>query len=170
MSEHNRKHYAYELSKLSEAEKQQLEALVARMVKDGAKKPFEWAWSEFREGIPQWARFMILKGMYQSAYDIPGNIDSGDEFDQETGNTYQGIVEKVGKEKLHQFLTSYARGMLYNMIGIFDEGNFDNESNDSWLLMTQDRESGEPVKPISGLHEDFMEFDQEIEINGINQH
>jgi len=26
----------------------------------------------------------------------------------------------IGIEKLNQFLTSYAKGMLYNMLGIFD--------------------------------------------------
>lgn len=162
MSDHNRRHYEYELSKISEAEKQRLEALVARMAENGAKKPFEWAWSEFREGIPQWARFMILKGMYQSVYDIEGSVDAGNEFDQQTSNIHQKIADKIGTEKLNQFLIGYAKGMLYNMLGIFDEGNFDHESKDSWMLVEYDIENDRLGKPISGLHEDFLEFEQEI--------
>ncbi|WP_153393895.1 hypothetical protein [Chryseobacterium vaccae] len=164
LSVSNKKYYEFEFSKLNETEKQRLEELVQRMVKSGAKKPLDWAWSEFREGIPQWARFMILKEMYLSAYDVAGNIDAAEEFNPEMNQNYDEMSSAIGTEKLNQFLTSYAKGMLYNMLGIFDDGNFDYESNDSWILMTQNRETDELGEPVSGLHEDFLEFEEQIEI------
>ncbi|KPE52842.1 hypothetical protein [Chryseobacterium indologenes] len=164
LSGSNRKYYEFEFSKLNEEEKRRLEELVQRMVQSGARKPLDWAWSEFREGIPQWARFMILKEMYLSAHDVAGNIDAAEEFNPEMSRNYDEMGSVIGTEKLHQFLTGYAKGMLYNMLGIFDEGNFDYESNDSWILMTQNRKTDEPGKPISGLHEDFLEFEEQIEI------
>ncbi|QQT33044.1 hypothetical protein I6I99_10950 [Sphingobacterium multivorum] len=114
-----------------------------------------WAWSEFQEGIPQWARFMILKGMYQSATDTEGNADAAMEFDQDAGEIYEEITEAVGEEKLKQFLTAYGKGMLYNMIEIFDEGNPDYDSNDSWKIVTEVRESESEERQIAGLHENF---------------
>ena len=164
LSGSNKKYYEFEISKLNESEKQHLEELVLRMVKSGARKPLDWAWSEFREGLPQWARFMILKEMYLSAYDVGGNVDAAGEFGPEVSRVYEEISSGIGTEKLNRFLTAYAKGMLYNMLGIFDEGNFDYESNDSWILMTQNRETDEPGKPVSGLHEDFLEFEEQIEI------
>lgn len=166
LSDHNRKHYEYELSKMSEEKKQQLETFVVRLVKEGAKNPLSWAFSEVQEGIPQFARFMIIKNMYLCAYDVAGNVDAGEEFDQQTSNIHQEIVEKIGTEKLHQFLKSYAKGMLYNMVGVFDEGNLDYESDYSWQLMQYNPVTDTLGRPVSGLHEDFLEFDAEIEIGG----
>ncbi|OCA78317.1 hypothetical protein BBH99_08825 [Chryseobacterium contaminans] len=161
LDEREQKRYRFEFAKLDENQQQQLDELVARMENAGATKPLSWAWSEFSEGIPQWARFMILKGIYQSANDVEGNADAALEFNQDAGEIFEEISKAVGEKKLKQFLTAYSKGMLYNMIGIFDEGNPDYDSKDSWLLVTQDRESDIIARPISGLHEDFLEFDRE---------
>lgn len=161
----DQKMYTYYVAKLNEEKSEQLEEMLLKFEAAGATRPLNWAWSELSEGIPQWARFMILKEMYQSAHDITGNVEASEEFDQKMNNSYQEITAKVGSEKLHQFLTAYAKGMLYNMLGVFDEGSFDYESKDSWLLVTHNRETGELGKAISGLHEDFLEFGSEIEIN-----
>jgi hypothetical protein len=165
LSEREQQRYRYEISRLNEEQQQQLETLVVRMVRSGASKPLDWAWSEFREGLPQWARFMIIKEMYLTARNAEGNVDAAHDFDPNIGNIYQEIVAALGEEKLKQFLVGYGKGLLNNMLGIFDEGNFDYESNDSWLLMTHDRETGTLGRPVSGLHEDFLEFDGEIADN-----
>ena len=164
LSENEQKRYRYELSKMDEAQIQRLETLVARMVKYGAKRPLSWAWSEFKEGIPQWARFMILKSMYVSIYHVKGNVDSGSEFNPRMNEVYQEIVAVTGEERLKQFLIAYGKGMLYTMLDVFDEGNTNYESNDSWVLVQYDREKEATGKPISGLHEDFLDFEQEINL------
>lgn len=163
LGESEQKRYHYEISQLDEAEKLRLETLVARMERAGAAKPLSWAWSEFKEGIPQWARFMILKGFFRMAFDLEGNLEAGCDFDPDIHETYQQIVEAAGEEKLKHFLLSYGKGMLYNTTSLFDEGNMDYENNDSWLLMTYDRNTGAVGKAISGLHEDYMEFETELE-------
>jgi hypothetical protein len=163
MSAHDQKHYRYELSRLDEAQLQRLEELVVRMVKAGAAKPFHWAWSELREGIPQWARFMIISSMYRSAHDVEGNADASVEFGPGTQETYSDMIAALGKEKVQQFLKAYSKGMLYNLLGVFDEGNTDHESDDSWMLVTYDCRQETTGKPIGGLHEDFLEFEQEME-------
>ncbi|KKO89222.1 hypothetical protein AAW12_24210 [Sphingobacterium sp. Ag1] len=161
LDEREQKRYHFEFAKLDEDQKQQLEALVSRMELAGATKPLSWAWSEFQEGIPQWARFMIIKGMYQSATDVEGNADAAIEFNRDATEIFEEMSEAIGAKRLKQFLTAYGKGMLYNMIGIFDEGNPDYESKDSWLLVSQDREADTIGRPIAGLHEDFLEFEGE---------
>lgn len=123
LADGEQKRYRYELSKLDAAQLQQLEALVTRMARSGARRPLSWAWSEFREGIPQWARFMILKGMYLSAGDLKGNTDAATDFLPCSGSTYNQVAAAIGEEKLNQFLVSYSKGMLYNLLGLFDEGH-----------------------------------------------
>lgn len=162
LSDREQQRYRHEISRLNEAQQQQLEALVVRMARSGAKKPLDWAWSEFREGIPQWGRFMIIKELYLTARNVEGNVDAGHDFDPNTGKIYQEIAAVLGEERLKQFLVGYGKGLLNNMLGIFDEGNIDYESDDNWLLMTHDRQTGKTGRPISGLHEDFLEFDDEI--------
>ncbi len=162
LSEHEQKHYRYELSKLDDTQQARLEALVVRMVQSGATRPLSWAWSEFREDIPQWARFMVIKSMYQSAYDVAGNVDGADEFSPGSSEIYEELLAITGAEKLNHFFASYGKALLYNMLDILDEGNTDYECNDSWQLVTYYREKGKSGRPISALHEDFLEFDAEI--------
>ncbi|HEX6431381.1 MAG TPA: hypothetical protein VF008_27005 [Niastella sp.] len=159
----DKKYYEHRISKLSETEKDRLELLVIKMANAGAKEPLRWAFSELQEGIPQFARFMILKSLYQSAHDVQGSIDCGNDFDRHINTTHKEIAAAVGEEKLQQFLINYSKGMLYNMLGIFDEGNFDFESEDSWQLVEFNRNSDTLGKPISGLHEDFIEFNQQLD-------
>ncbi|RKT01740.1 hypothetical protein [Chryseobacterium defluvii] len=69
--------------------------------------------------------------MYQSASDVEGNTDAALEFNQDTYYIFEEISQAIGAEKLNQFLSAYGKGMLYNLLGTFDEGNPDYESNDS---------------------------------------
>jgi hypothetical protein len=164
LSEHDQKYYRHRLSKISEAQKNELAELVEKLDNAGATKPLSWAWSEISEGIPQFARFRVLQELYRSAYDVAGSIDSAEnDFEIDAGATYQAISGNLGKEKTDQFLIAYAKGMLYNLIGFLDEGNFEAERDGfSWRLMKTDEHGDKMIRGIDGLHEDFMEFDKEI--------
>ncbi|HEU4496013.1 MAG TPA: hypothetical protein VFR70_03090 [Flavobacterium sp.] len=164
LPDNRRKSYEYRLSKMSEAESQQLEALVVRMVKEGATNPLSWAFSQWDEGIPQYERFMILKNLYQYADDVAGSVDSANDFDPGFASAWQEICKAVGEEKLRKFLTSYGRGLFQSMLDILDEGNPDHESDDSWQLMQYNRTTEATGRPISGLHEDFIDFDQQLKL------
>lgn len=47
--------------------KEEFEDLVNRLRNAGAKNPFSWANSEIQEGIPQFARFLVLKSLFDIA-------------------------------------------------------------------------------------------------------
>jgi hypothetical protein len=162
MSDQDQKHYRYELSKLSESQRQAFEGFLVRMVNAGASKPFDWAWSEFREGIPQWARFNIIGGMYRAAHDVHGNAIAAEEFDGHAADIYRALVTALGEEKVNRFLKAYGKGMFYNVIDLF-EGHPDYDHDASWQLVTYNRQTEAMGRSISGLHEDFLEFESEIE-------
>lgn len=165
----NRKFYEHHIPKLGEAEQEQLDLLVGQLAAAGARNPLPWAYSQATEGIPQLERFLVLKYLYLSALDIEGNIDAGHDFDRQLGERYKEIADVVGNDKLQHLLLNYGKGMLYNLLGVIDEGNTDYESDVSWQLLQYDRGKEQFGRGIGGLHEDFMEFHDEIELPGVRK-
>lgn len=160
----NKKYYEHRIAQLSEARQQQLEALCEGLEAAGAKRPLDWALSETEEGIPQYARFRVLQELYQSAYSVTDNIDSAQyDFGFNANETYEALAKGIGREQLDQFLVAYGKGMLYNLVNMLDEGNSESARDGfSWRLMKTNDRGDEMLKGIDGLHEDFMEFDKEI--------
>lgn len=163
LSEKDQKYYRHRLKELNDSQIEALASLTEKLQLAGATKPLHWAWSEIREGIPQFARFRFLQELYVAAFDVDGNVDCAHDFDPNIAKTYQQLSGTVSKEHLNQFLRNYGKGLLYQLMGVFDEGNFESERDGfSWRLMKTNPETDELLKGIDGLHEDFMEFDQEI--------
>lgn len=162
----DRKKHEYHIPRLSEAQQEQLEELMIRLETAGAKDPLSWALSETREGINQFARFLVLKNFYLAAYDIEGNTFAAEDFDPQIRDTYAEVTNTVGAEKLQHFLQSYGKGMIYQLLNILDEGNFADADRDgiSWQLMKIIPAEDKIAGGINGLHEDFIEFDTEIDI------
>ena len=159
-----KKFYERKISELTSEQKNELESLVIRLEKAGAKNPLSWALSEVTEKIPQFGRFLVLKTLFDIAKSTEDNISIAEDFDEDFNDKFDEIKENVGQEKLFDFLTSYSKGIIYNLIELLDEGNreFDRDKI-SWTLMKTD-ENFEPTgQIIQGLHEDFLEFENEIE-------
>jgi hypothetical protein len=159
----DKKYYEHIISKLTDKQKAEFESLVTRLDNAGAKNPLQWASSEVREGIPQFGRFLMLKNLFDIGKAIQGNISTAGDFDEEFDEKYTEIKNTIGQEKLLNFLTSYSKGIIYNVIGLLDEGNIDADRDKiDWVLMKTD-ENFEPTGQILGaLHEDFLEFENEI--------
>ncbi|NML22350.1 hypothetical protein HHL16_15815 [Pseudoflavitalea sp. G-6-1-2] len=171
LSEKDQKYYRHWLKELNESQIESLGNLTEKLALAGASRPLQWAWSEINEGIPQFARFRFLQELYMTAYDVNGNVDCAHDFDATIGKAYQQLTAAAGKEQLDHFLRSYGKGLLYQLMGVFDEGNVESERDGfSWRLMKTNPETDEMLKGIDGLHEDFMEFDQEITPPNIENH
>lgn len=85
------------------------------------------------------------------------------DFDDEVEEKYNAIKDIVGEEKLLSFLTSYSKGIIYNVVGLLDEGNQEADRDKiSWTLMKTDENFQSTGQMIQGLHEDFLEFEDEI--------
>ena len=159
----DKEHYNQVIAKLTDTQKEQFESLVIRLENAGAKNPLQWASSEVTEGLPQFGRFLMLKSLFDISKSTDDNISMAGDFDENFDEKYAEIKDIVGQEKLLAFLTSYSKGIIYNVVEILDEGNREVDRDKiSWTLMKTD-ENFEPTgQIIQGLHEDFLEFDNEI--------
>ena len=159
----DKEYYNQVIAKLTDTQKEQFESLVIRLENAGAKNPLQWASSEVTEGIPQFGRFLMLKSLFDISKSTDDNISMAGDFDENFDEKYAEIKDIVGQEKLLAFLTSYSKGIIYNVVEILDEGNREVDRDKiSWTLMKTD-ENFEPTgQIIQGLHEDFLEFDNEI--------
>jgi len=159
----DKKYYKQVISKLTDKQKEEFESLVIRLEKAGAKNPLSWAYSEVTEGIPQFGRFLVLKYLFDIGKSTEDNMAMASDFDDAFDEKYVEIRNAVGEKKLLAFLTSYSKGILYNIIGLLDEGNREIDRDKvSWTLMKTDENFELTGQPIQGLHEDFLEFDSEI--------
>ncbi|UKB82297.1 hypothetical protein LF887_14925 [Chryseobacterium sp. MEBOG06] len=85
------------------------------------------------------------------------------DFDDEVEEKYNTLKDIVGEEELLSFLTSYPKGIIYNVVGLLDEGTQEAERDKvSWILMKIDENFESTGQMIQGLHEDFLEFEDEV--------
>lgn len=159
----DKEYYEKQISKLTDNQKEEFESLVIRLENAGAKNPLSWANSEVNEKIPQFGRFLVLKSLFEITKSTEDNISMATDFDDDFEDKFEEIKEQIGQEKLIDFLKSYSKGIIYNLIELLDEGNREVDRDKiSWTLMKTD-ENFEPTgQIIQGLHEDFLEFEDEM--------
>lgn len=159
----DKEYYEKQISKMTDLQKEEFESLVIRLENAGAKNPLSWANSEVSEKIPQFGRFLVLKSLFDIAKSTEDNISMAGDFVEDFKEKFAEINEKVGQEKLFDFLTSYSKGIIYNIIELLDEGNRDVDRDKiSWMLMKTDENFEATGQIIQGLHENFLEFENEI--------
>ncbi len=155
------KYYNFIYDKLSETQKEELLKLVLKLDNAGAKKPLSWAFSEIEEGIPQLSRFIFLKHIFAIIDDLDGNISLADDIDEFYETDIYAVSEKIekylGKNEFHNFLKSYTKGVMWQVLNLIDEGNYNEDGYPMWLLKEDNSE-----KNIGGLHESFDEFEEEL--------
>ena len=151
------------MEELTKEQEIQLNDLVNRLSKAGAKNPLQWARSEVREGIPQFGRFLVLKRLFEIIKSPETNIALASDFDGEIDDKFEEISKTIGKEKLIDFLTSFSKGLASSFIELLDEGNENaDEDKVNWVLLKTDDKGEHTEQIIQGLHEDFLEFEDEI--------
>tara|TARA_B110001454_G_C12631569_1_gene397193 strand:- start:152 stop:673 length:522 start_codon:yes stop_codon:yes gene_type:complete len=154
-----------QIANLSDKQKGELENLVVKLENAGAKKPLSWAISEVTENIPQFGRFLVLRSLWKIANSVEGNISLAGDFDDTVRDKFESIKEKIGEDLLTDILSSYSKGLICSLVDFLDEGNSDiDRDKTSWILMKTDENSEPTGQIIQGLHEDLLEFENEIKI------
>jgi hypothetical protein len=162
-SEFGKEYYVRRISELTEKQKSEMEDLVIRLDNAGAKKPLQWALSEVRENIPHFGRFLVLKKLFEIAKSPKDNLSIAFDFDEEIEDKFLEISNMVGEEKFLDFLTSFSKGVMYNVVELIDEGNRNVDKDKvNWFLLKTDENGKHSEQIIQGLHEDFLEFEDEI--------
>lgn len=158
----DKKYYSHSIKNLSDKKLAKLEKLALKLEEAGAENPLNWAFSEIEEDIPQFGRFLILKNFYDIIQSTESNISLAKDFDSEAEKKYSEIKNIVGEEKLNVFLKTFSKGIISNVIDFLDDGNCSSDNEIGWALVKTDKEGNLTKKNISGLHEDFPDFEEEL--------
>ncbi len=159
-------YYDREIEKLSDEDRAKLLDLIKKMEEQGCTQPLSYAFSEVKEGIPQFARYLVLKQLFEIADDVDGAyynaIDYCDCTEQITDDfeeMHKEMKEKVGEENLKKYLKAYNKGMISHFISLLDEGLCSSNIDFDWALVMTDK-CGNVMgnKTIGGLHESFYDF------------
>lgn len=154
-------YYTREYENLSTEQKEKFEGLVLALDSENASRPLGWALSETTENIAQFSRFLFLKGMFDIANDVEGNIDLAldvdEDYEEDIFEVAEKLEEVIGKKELNDFLKSYSKGMMWQIFNFIDEGNYNSEDKPMWTLK-EDKTN----RNIGGLHENFDGFEEEL--------
>lgn len=168
----NKKYYELQVDKFTPEQKEKLNALLEKMEKAGASDPLSWAFSEIRENIPQFARFAVLKGLFDIVDDVEGNIDFACDVDERYEEDIYEVKEKlskvIGEKQLNAFLKSYTKGVMWQVTNLLDEGNCMEDNEPGWILSELDNDGNTTNRYINGLHESLNEFEEELDIKDEN--
>ncbi|MEQ4909099.1 hypothetical protein [Proteus vulgaris] len=127
----------------------------------GATNPKSWANSELQENIPQFARFLVLKGLTKIYRDVEGNINEMDIYSDEATEVYQKVASQFDEKALKELLHFYGKSMISKVINMLDEGYlYDVNDNVGWSLIELNDKGTTTDRLIQGLHEDFLEFEE----------
>ncbi|MBG5950872.1 hypothetical protein I5E72_14125 [Proteus terrae] len=133
----------------------------------GAMNPKSWANSELQENIPQFARFLVLKGLTDIYRDVEGNLSEMDIYSDEAPEVHQKLASQFDEQELKKLLHFYGKSIIGKVIDMLDQGYlYDVNGNVGWSLMELDNEGTTTDRLIQGLHEDFLEFEEsELALN-----
>lgn len=90
-------YYKHNISKFTDEQKTEFIDLVLKLDNAGAKNPLQWAYSEVREKIPQFGRFLVLKKMFETAKSIDDNVAMASDEDCEIEDQFLEMQKIVGK-------------------------------------------------------------------------
>ena len=140
----------------------QIAELTKRLKRAGAKDAKQWASSEVREGIPQFARFLLLKQLTLAAHDVSENLALAEDVAPKFSEAHAAACKALGAEQVDALLRDYGKGLVQQFIDLIDFGNEDSEEDEiSWALVQTDGDGQvcEPLRIIEGLHEDLLDFE-----------
>lgn len=133
----------------------------------GATNPKSWANSELQENIPQFARFLVLKGLTDIYRDVEGNLSEIESYSDEATEAHQKLASQFDEQELKELLHFYGKSIIGKVIDMLDQGYlYDVNGNVGWSLMELDNKGTTTDRLIQGLHEDFLEFEEsELDLN-----
>ena len=134
-----------------------LAALTQRMAELGAPEPRSWASSELTEGIPQQARYLVLRRIWANAlmpWRDPGVLRRNETLAQ--------LLDRgTDRELLAEALRGVVFDVVTEIVAIIDAG-YDPDAPDNapgWTLAETGSGGNATGRLIGGLHENLLEAD-----------
>lgn len=133
-------------------------ALQQRFAELGADEPQGWALSEMTEGIPQMARYLILRRLWSEAinqWEEPDAIDA-------IPATHRLLAAGADRSDIAKVARAAAFESIASVLNVLDEGyapDLDDGSLPGWGLQETTRDGSPTGRSIGGLHESLLETD-----------
>jgi hypothetical protein len=145
------------LRSLDEGDRAAALGLRDRLAALGAEDAESWARSEISEGIPQQARFLILRRLWRDAVDTWAAPDALDRLPAAKRLLDAG----VDRSELVHMARAVALQAVLDVVVAIDEG-YDPEAPDDcpgWELVETDPDGNPRGREVGGLHESFLSVD-----------
>jgi len=145
------------LRSLDESDRAAALVLRDRLAALGAEDAESWARSEVSEGIPQQARFLVLRRLWRAAVDTwaaPGALDR-------LPAAGRLLDAGVDRSDLVRVARAVALQAALDVVVAIDEG-YDAEAPEDcpgWQLVETDADENPTGRAVGGLHEDFLLVD-----------
>ncbi|MBO0819161.1 MAG: hypothetical protein J2P30_28830 [Actinobacteria bacterium] len=134
-----------------------LVALTQRMAELGAPEPDSWASSEIREGIPQQARYLVLRRIWANTlmpWRDPGVLHRN-----------EALARLLDRGADQELLAEALRGVVFDAVSgvimVIDEG-YDPDAPDGapgWTLAETGSDGNATGRRVGGLHESLLDVD-----------
>ena len=145
------------LRSLEEADRAAALALRDRLAALGAEDAESWARSEVSEGIPQQARFLILRHLWRDAIDAwaaPAALDR-------LPAARRLLEAGADRNDLVRVVRAAAYEAVFTAVWAIDEGHDPDAPDDcpGWRLMETQPDCHPTGRVVGGLHESFQSMD-----------
>ncbi|WP_405525950.1 hypothetical protein OG592_00915 [Streptomyces avidinii] len=133
-------------------------ALQERFAELGADEPQGWALSQLAEGIPQMARFLILRRLWSESinqWEEPSAIDA-------IPATHRLLASGADRSDIAKVARAVAFESIASVLNVLDEGCASDVSDDSlpgWRLQETTGDGSPTGRSLGGLHESLLETD-----------
>jgi hypothetical protein len=144
------------------SDEHELAALTRRLTELGASEPGSWAGSEISEGIPQQARYLVLRRIWTKAL-MPWR-DLG--ILRQNESLVQLLAQGAEQELLAEALRRIVFDTVLDVVMVIDEGHDPDAPDDApgWTLVETDSGGDTTGRRVGGLHESLLGVDpNEIE-------
>ncbi|MER6445373.1 hypothetical protein [Streptomyces venezuelae] len=133
-------------------------ALQERFAELGADEPQGWALSQMAEGIPQMARYLVLRRLWSEAvnqWEEPSSIDA-------IPAANRLLAAGADRSDLARVARAAAFEAIASALNVLDEGyasDLDDDSLPGWSLQETTGDGSPTGRSIGGLHESLLETD-----------
>ncbi|HCV95922.1 MAG TPA: hypothetical protein DGV23_04085 [Stenotrophomonas sp.] len=134
--------------------------LTGAMHAAGCLDPRDWVGSELAEDIPEFARFLLLREVYQLTDAVQDTLADAVYDQPALQDTLKALHEAVAPAALEALLLAYGRALGNGWVMALDHGPAGQGPDwPGWQLMETDAEGAPSGRLVQGLHEDYLDFE-----------
>jgi hypothetical protein len=129
--------------------------LATVLQQSGCEDPEGWVFSEISEGIPQSARFALLRAVWERA--IAPAVSGSFWLDHGTcSDSLRKLEAILSPEERATLFMEIAKALAFQVFNTIDEGMY-NDELPGWTVTEVDRSGARTGRELIGLHESILD-------------